>query len=303
MSSKGNQGRGKVNSKVNSKVFTYVYESENHEAFTNEIMTNLGLSRQYLYKIMKHLIDVGLVCRVVRSHANLYKALKSPHDPRVNSLIRGVTTAHIRTHSLGFKYKILRWNKDLRLGKTIKVNNWTKFIWNFNQCTIVKHPKRLIIHPPEVRGRNASENISKMQNLADVTASMLIDRHDIALEYEGLYQRPHHAVITKPLTDFAKDYIKAQGNISTESGMIDDSEGVGGEVEVYEPEDANTILNIGKEMREVKGLVRGSVRTQNAIANTQYMMAAGFREMQKDFRVMVKLMKKSFIQRRLGEFT
>lgn len=103
MSSIGNEGQPRVNLRVNAlprKLLTHIYNCPEHEAFGDQLARDFGMSRQLLHKHMKRLIAIGLVKKTCRSHSNLYLAVETGVNPRVNDLIPEVSPPHIRRKSV-----------------------------------------------------------------------------------------------------------------------------------------------------------------------------------------------------------
>jgi hypothetical protein len=269
-SSIGNRGLEKSTPKVNEndfKVLTYVWDSEEHEAFSDMIMNKFNVSRQLISRRMKKLTSMGLIEKVLRSHANLYRSAKNPRDIDVNIFSAGVRNRHIRTHSIGCAFEVIKDNPNFHLKRRYQMKNWVKEVGIFNGCMIAKHPKKIIIYPGEMKGSNAHENTSALQHRADITMQKLADRYLLTYRFIGLIQKPHHAIVTKPLTKFSEKYIQANGNITTPEGMIDDSMNVGGEVEVFDEDDATNVLSMGKNLTYIRQMVTVLAESQKKQAD------------------------------------
>lgn len=283
-------------------MFTYIYYSESHECFTHDLMTKFKLSKQSVYKHLKPLVEAKLLEKI-RTSANLYNALKAPHEIEVKSHFSRGMTSHIRSHALGFSFKILQNADKIKFTSKINLNNWTRQMAKIDRCTVFKHPKKLIIYVPEQRGSDARDNEIKAQTIALNLSQKLIDRYNLVLSLPKLVQKPHHAVISPITKKIAQRTLKEVGTIKSEAGFIDDSEKTGqGEMELLSADDANAMLNMGKEINEMKSLLMGSLNTQKSIANTQLIIATGFKEMQKEIRLVSLAVRKVLSQKHIKDY-
>jgi len=255
MSSTGNKGVNSVKKCVKNKtwnIFTLVYNSENHQAFTHDIMTKLNMSRQAIHYHINILLNLGFIEKI-RDIQNIYKALKSPYETEVvKKLLMGTEPSHISSHAIGYSFKIIKEGIPIKLKTSIKLRNWISQQGKINGCTIRKTTKNIQIWSPTIKGISARDNETKANMIVLNVAQELANRFDLKLGSPKLIRRPDHEVITPAIKKTAKKVLKETGNIITEYGSIDGSREEGNPgMEYHDYMDADDVLSLGHNMRTI----------------------------------------------------
>lgn len=262
MSCKGNQGNEQGQPPVNLvdlKWLTHVYHSENQESSTSELQQAFGVSKQAVNKRMKRLAALGFIEKI-KGAENIYKF--HTQQGSSTSFSEGVTIPHIRSHAIGFKAKLYHEGLPLKLQNQRALNNWLLSEGKIDGLTVQKTTKHLIVWAKEIRGANARENERKALNMVWPVFQKLAERYDLEIGLPELVQKPHHAVISTMHKRIAQQVLSNVGTVSNNEGFIDDSEKTGGEIEVTTADHADIILNSGKVLSEIRGLLIQTVGLQ-----------------------------------------
>ncbi len=307
---KGMGARSKKGSNLNAKILTLIVHHKEKLTPTPEIKSALRISKSKLSYHTTQLQDAGLIRKVFTEGCAFWEPTNLGKSKGVQISTQGVIAPHIGLHLIAFKFRLLEGTMP-RLNKTSTLRGWIAHHGYLNGHRIQVTPKHIIIWPikkgERIYSTDSFEAKQQARDKAIELAQILIERHNLTLSKPVVCKgkkgcEGHYAIEIPQLEGL---------NVSTESGHSDSSPGLG-ELEPPTPEKAAGFMDMPRAVNEIKDLVQGSVRTQNALANTQMLMAAGYKEMataihhiQKNAKVTSMFMRRIFkrlSQRSLGEF-
>jgi len=216
-------------------------------------------------------------------------------------------------HNIAFKFRLLS-GKEFHLAKSKKMRGWTCEHCHFDGHYIEKTPTHLIVFPirrgERMYGNDAFELKQRARDKAVELAQHFVDRYDLKLARPEVSRKEHFG-IQNELTKFFKNI-----EISTDEFKHDDSEGNGGEFDMFTPRGANEFVRGIREMpARMDRMERNMERISEQMATYAQHLNAHIPALEgmvkqsaiqipvmDEIRKMVKNINKHIFQRRISEF-
>lgn len=241
-SSTGNKGRKKCVKRISNfdtKLLTHIVFAKVLPTPSNKLKDDLKISRQVLNYHIKKLIDSDLIKIAVRDAQNFYEPTDKGKTYCVKKPILCVGEPILGLHNIAFKFKILH-GKPFKLRKSIKLKGWTKHHCFFDGCYVEKTTKNLIICPikkgDRLMGKDPFILQQEARDRAMKIAQHFTDRYDLTLSKPRVCRKPHFGV-QDPIAR------AVPFEVSTKEAKMDDSEGIGGEIDFLTPQGARAYLD------------------------------------------------------------
>lgn len=286
-----------------------------------QMQSNLNLKRTTLEYYLKEAQELGYLTKIPHTKPCFYeltgKGKSELSRLQCQTLSGGVTAFQTkpRVHAFQITMKLVKDNPDFwKDGNTWTVKNWVKYHKDIQHIGVSVE-------------KNANSSISMNFSLGEVNLEEVQPKAWMAAYYmvgylkdRGIEVDPWSAKVTKqeyelntplvqPLTDqgisvrtrlgYPQTKIFDNDSPKEASAWIDASRGPG--IDFDEREYGKAFLMMPNRIAQIEKTIQGSLMTLNAIANTQMLMAAGWKITQgKIFKAEKRL--KTLEQRRLNEF-
>lgn len=286
---------------LTKKIFTLICFSKEQPVSSSEIREKFNLSKQALYYHTKKLLDSGFIKETMKDYCSFYEPTENGKTVGVKKLSVGVIDQLIGLHNIGFKFKILS-GKDFTLKRTTHLRGWKKYHCSYKGCYVEKTPSHLIIVPflrgERMYGTDPFELQNRATSKAISVAQDFVDRYDLRLSDPEICRKPHFAV-QDPLTKFFKQ------EITTDEEKADDSEGTGGERDIFTPQKAKAYFALPGKVDRMEETMEKMVE----LMGEQNKNIAVFAEHMKSHSLFIeksasilKSLDTRLKQRRMGEF-
>ena len=233
-----------------------VMELLNEGLYEKQIARKLGISRFAVYRIIKKLEKAGLVEEKMRT---AYKAIgitdagkTAINRQKVRNRSVGLRGTFLGLHNIGFRFNILRGFQPSNL-KTRSMRNWSASQYNCRTHYVEITTKSVIIMPilrgQRWYGKDPFELQQRARDKAVEIAQKIAQKYNLELGPPELSRKPHFA-INNAVTRLFKGM-----ELNTPKYKIDESEGKGGEIDFYAPDDAKAFIDTMMDMpNQIKAL-------------------------------------------------
>lgn len=221
-----------------------VMELLNEGLYEKQIARKLGISRFAVYRMIKKLEKAGLVEKKMRI---AYKAIgitdagkTAINRQKVRNRSVGLRGDFLGLHNIGFRFNILRGFQPPNL-KTRSMRNWSASQYNCRTHYAEITTKSVIIMPiPRGQrwyGKDPFELQQRARDKAVEISQKIAQKYNLELGPPELSRKPHFAV-NNAVTRLFKGM-----ELDTPKYKIDESEGKGGEIDFYAPDDAKAFID------------------------------------------------------------